>query len=156
MRFFHVTILAVVLLSGCAEAPTSPSEDFYLVFGHFYGECFGETCIEIFKIENNILYEDTLDNYPVFNNTPHKASYVQLSNDKYEKVKHLLDLIPNELFSENALVVGQPDAGDWGGLYLETNKSGKTNYWLIDKMKRNIPEYLHALVDSLEDAIQKD
>ncbi len=155
IRFFYSIIVTVLMMNGCDKAPTSPSQDFYLVFGHFYGECIGETCIEIFKIENGKLYEDTLDYYPGYNNLPHNASYVQRSNDKYEKVKYIPDLIPNELYSENAIVIGQPDAGDWGGLYLETNKTGKKEYWLIDKMKNNIPEYLHAFVDSLDDAIQK-
>ncbi|MCG8608420.1 hypothetical protein MJD09_25960 [bacterium] len=111
--------------------------------------------MEIFKIENSALYEDTLDRYPSHNNLPHSTSYVSLSNEEYEKVKHISDLIPDELFAEDALVIGQPDAGDWGGFYLETNKRGKTEYWLIDKMKNNIPAYLHTLVDALDEAIQQ-
>lgn len=128
MRSFNLMTFTMVLLHGCANAPTSPAEDSYLVFGHFYGECIGEVCVEIFKIENNTLYEDTLDNYPTYNKLPHNTSYMQLPNDKYEKVEHLLTSIPRKLFSENALVIGQPDAGDWGGLYLETNLAGKDDY----------------------------
>ena len=118
--FCILFMIAVSIVAGCNKTPTNFSENTsqnsYVVFGQFYGECIGEACVEIFKIENSALYEDTLDRYPSHNNLPHSTSYVSLSNEEYEKVKHISDLIPDELFAEDALVIGQPDAGDWGGI----------------------------------------
>lgn len=149
-----ILIIAVSLFfSGCGNSPTGSSQDSYLVFGWFYSECMGEACVEVFKIENEKVYEDTLDNYPTGNNLPLRTGYRLLSGKAYEKVKQLPALIPDKLFLENAVVIGQPDAGDWGGFYVETNQSGTTRYWLIDKKQSNLPEYLHALADSLDQAI---
>lgn len=144
----------LLLFSNCHQSTDSSSEESYLVFGRFYGLCVGESCIEFFKIENDQLFEDTLDYYPTQNDLPHNTSYVRLSDEAYERVKHLPKLIPDELFFEDSEVIGQPDAGDWGGFYLETDQSGTIEIWLIDKNKNNIPEYLHAFVDSLDHAIE--
>ncbi len=143
----------VVLVSACDRNPAGFSGNSYLVFGHFYGECFGELCVEIFKIQNEQLYEDTLDNYPTVSNLPHVTDYRQRSSDEYDKIKHLQVLIPELLFEESSILIGQPDAGDWGGFYVETDQSGEKRYWLIDKMKSNIPEYLYEFTDSLDAAI---
>jgi len=41
------------------------------------------------------------------------------------------------LFFETAKVIGQPDAGDWGGLYVEIKCVGEpVQYWFIDQKKR--------------------
>lgn len=127
----------------------------YLVFGHFFGECFGEACVEIFKIENGVVYEDTLDMYPIQSKLPHVTDFVQLSDNDYQQVRSLTDNIPEKLFDESDLVIGQPDAGDWGGYYVETNVSGTPRYWLIDKMESNLPAYLHDFAADLNEAIQK-
>lgn len=147
--------VSALLFYNCDQTPleSDNSENSYLVFGRFYGECIGESCIEIFKIQNDALYEDTLDVYPTQNNLPHITSYIQLPHEKYEKAKHLLGHIPNDLFSEDTVRIGEPDAGDWGGFYLEVEQSGATKSWLIDTKKSNIPNYLHVLVDSLHSAI---
>ena len=37
----------------------------YLVFGLYYGECYGgETCIETYKLQNKSLFEDINNTYP--------------------------------------------------------------------------------------------
>jgi len=59
-------ILIVFLIISCEErAPDDVlSEIDYLIFGHYYGKCIGEECIEIFKLTKTKLYEDINDNYP--------------------------------------------------------------------------------------------
>lgn len=151
----YLILISLLFFSYCEKSPIDSSKDGYLVFGRFYGECIGESCVEIFKIEGSKLYEDTLDHYPTQNNLPPHTSYVRLADGLYEKVKHLPNIIPNKLFSEDAMIIGQPDAGDWGGFYLETVQSGTVENWLIDKNKSNIPEYLHGFVDSLDSAVEK-
>ncbi len=90
------------------------------------------------KITDDKVFEDTLDRYPSASNLPNPAGFVQLSNDKFEQVKFITDRIPEKLFAENEIVIGQPDAGDWGGFYVETNVRGTQRYWLIDKMESNL------------------
>ena len=128
-----------------------PDSD-YIIFGHFYGECWGEECVEIFKIENENLYEDTTDHYP-FGNAPYDGMYVPLSSAKYELVKDLVTHVPNQLLNETDTIIGIPDAYDQGGYYLELEEAGNVRFWMIDSDTGNIPGYLHAFTDTLNNYI---
>ncbi len=126
------------------------------MFGHFYGECFGERCVEMYKLipGEGQLQEDLRDAYPD-HTAWYEGAFVPLSDSLYQQVKDLPASIPAQLYQERDRVIGQPDAGDWGGYYLEVNQNGKRQFWLIDKPKANLPAYLHAFVDALEGSIQK-
>jgi len=145
-------ILALVFSACSKEENISPRKD-YTIFGHFYGECFGEECIEIFKIQHESLYEDTNDYYPFADNCYH-GEYIMLEEEKFAKVKDLPTLIPHEIYNEEN-VIGEPDAGDWGGIFLETSINGEVRYWKIDMMKENLPEYLHEFVDTIKYCISQ-
>lgn len=150
-------LVAVAFLSGsaCSDEITGlqdPGD--YIVFGDFYGECIGSGCVDIFRIADGELYKDTLDEYPTASKLPHAVDFVELPDDHVGQIESLLGKIPAKLFEETDVVIGQPDAGDWGGFYLETNISGEVRYWLIDKMKDNLPAYLREYADKLEKAIQ--
>lgn len=129
---------------GCQRQPDHE----YLLFGKFAGMCWGETCVEIFKIENENLYEDTTDQYP-FGSAPYNGVYILLSSTEYDLVKDLINYVPSELFSESDTIIGMPDAYDQGGYYLELRNSVETRFWLIDTDQDNIPSYLHAFTDTL-------
>lgn len=150
-----LTLAAVTSLRCDNQALEFSRDSDYLIFGHFFGECFGEECVEIFKIENRAVYEDTLDMYPLQSQLPQMTHFVRLSDGDYEQVKSLTDSIPEKLFDESNVVIGQPDAGDWGGYYVETNVTGAPRYWLIDKMESNLPSYLRDFAADLNEAIQK-
>jgi hypothetical protein len=68
-------------------------------------------------------------------------------------VKSLKTIIPQELLMTNSTIIGQPDGGDWGGLYFEVTTKGKKQYWYIDKMQTNLPEYLKPFAAELENYI---
>lgn len=40
------------------------SDSDYIIFGHFYGFYIGENCIDIYRLENSKIFEDTKDKYP--------------------------------------------------------------------------------------------
>ena len=42
---------------------------------------------------------------------------------------------PTDLLKETERVIGQPDAGDWGELYVEYNLNGVRKFWLLDQKK---------------------
>jgi len=90
----------------------------YILFGHFYGECVGEKCVEIYKLTNDSLYEDTKDEYPSSSHG-YDGDFELLDQSLNEKVKDLRNSIPRDLFAINSIIVGQPDAGDWGGIYFD-------------------------------------
>lgn len=150
MRHF---ILIVIILFSCEYADAPNIDSNYLVFGHFYGFCLGEKCVEIFKLTGTGLYEDRLDKYPL-QNKPYEGEFEMLSNTLFEKVKSFPSQIPQELLNTPSGVIGQPDAGDWGGLYFEVVKSSSRQFWLIDKMKTNLPEYLRPFATEIEQKIE--
>lgn len=138
---------------GCADDPLEPGASQYVIFGDYYGECVGEGCIDLYLIENGQVFEDTLDRYPSVSNLPPETKFVAISNEAYDDLVAIFSDIPSRLFEESEVIIGEPDAGDWGGFYLQTLRDGKTRYWLIDKMEDNLPRYLRSFVPRLEEAI---
>ncbi len=130
------------------------TEDDFLVFGHFYGECAGEYCVEIFKIEDAKVYEDTDDQYPGTTTFYEGDFSVELSDTSYNLVFDLIEDFPDDLWSEAEKVIGQPDAGDWGGLYIEYKKGDDHDYWVLDQMKPNVPATYHEFIDSINAKIE--
>jgi hypothetical protein len=157
-KAFSIVTLLTLVFASCEDKDTgSPYGDtHFFIFGHFYGECGGEGCIEMYKLENGRLYEDDLDNYPNFT-TPITAHWNELPQAKYELVKDLEDDIPNELYSVQEHVLGQPDAGDWGGIYVQVLFEGdigyRSGFWLLDKNENNMDSVFNVFVDRIEEKI---
>ena len=146
------TCLTIVLLTSCEKEDVELSKSDYIIFGHFYGECIGEQCVEIFRLEQEKLFEDTKDKYPN-GNTFYEGNYVQLSLQKFNSTKDLTNSFPTDLLNETNTVIGQPDAGDWGGLYIEYNFNGVRKFWLLDQMKSNVPTKYHDFIDKVNEKI---
>ncbi|MCB2407345.1 hypothetical protein [Hymenobacter lucidus] len=157
--YLSVAALATVGLSACGKENVEKSTDFdqsAILFGSFYGECAGEGCIDIYKLDTKAqtLQEDTRDTYPS-SDAPYNGTFVARSQAEYNLVKDLIQQIPAGLLQEQGSVIGSPDAGDWGGYYVEVNQAGKRRHWLIDTQKRNLPAYLHPFADTLEVRLNK-
>ncbi len=146
----------LTLLFGLSIFPSCTKEEIkdeeYLVFGHFYGHCVGEGCIEIFRLEDDRLLEDQKDQYPGYT-TFYEGDFLELSSSRFELAENLMDYFPLDLLNETDTVIGQPDAGDWGGLYIEYNYEGVHKYWLLDQMKSHVPEYLHGFIQKVNEVI---
>lgn len=127
----------------------------YFIFGHFYGECGGEACIEIYKMDNANLWEDTTDVYPTWM-TPYDGTYISLSADKFELVKDIVDYFPGELLDEPHNVIGIPDGGDWGGIYVEisyVDDAKNSGFWLLDQNSYNMPDVYNDFVVRINEKI---
>ena len=145
--------LTVFMLTSCEKDDNLElSKSDYIIFGHFYGECMGEQCVEIFRLENEKLFEDTKDQYP--NSAEfYVGIWVQLSQQKIIDTKDLTNYFPTDLLNETETVIGQPDAGDWGGLYVEYNYNGVRKFWLLDQKKSNVPTKYHNFIDKINEKI---
>ncbi len=150
-----VCVFAILgIATSCKDDSAGPSYDTnYIVFGSFFGECLGEPCIEIFKIENGKLYEDTADIYP--EQRLYEGQFIQLPQSKYDIVKDIIHKVPEELLNDTTIVFGVPDAHDQGGLYLELKVEGKRKFWLIDTEVTRIPVYLRSFSNILKEYINK-
>tara|TARA_R110002049_G_scaffold37208_1_gene117452 strand:+ start:20682 stop:21146 length:465 start_codon:yes stop_codon:yes gene_type:complete len=143
-----ILLLSILTYSCNSDDDASLNEDDYLIFGHFYGFCVGENCIETFKLTHDKLYEDSQDNY-----SHETFSFEVLGNDKFEQAKDLIDYFPTKLLSEKETTIGCPDCADGGGIYIEYSKDGIVKSWRIDQMKNNIPNYLHDFMDKVNEKI---
>ena len=146
------TILTIFLLTSCEKDDLELSNSDYIIFGHFYGECIGEQCVEIFRLEKDKLFEDTKDRYP--NSADfYMGNWIQLSQQKFNDTEDLISWFPTDLLNETSTVIGQPDAGDWGGLYVEYNANGIRKFWLLDQKKSNVPTKFHDFIDRVNEKI---
>ena len=135
-------LLSLVVLSSCSRQDETPENDFdYIMFGHFYGFCLGEQCIELFKLTEEGIYEDTTDQYPS-RIKAYEGKFVKLDDQKFKLVKSIVDDIPSELLIEKDTVIGYPDISDGGGVYFAIKNELGTRFWLVDQFDRNLPTYL--------------
>lgn len=163
-NFLMIICLAIVVLTSCQKSSSALSDSDtsgsgisdsdHIVFGHFYGKCVGEKCIEIFRLEKDKLFEDTKDQRPNSEDF-YIGNYVQLSQQKFMDTKDLTTYFPTDLLNETNHVIGQPDAGDWGGLYVEYNFNGVRKFWLLDQMKSNVPTKYHSFIDKINEKIKQ-
>lgn len=146
-------LIFLLAIDSCKKKEEANEAPAYLIFGHFYGMCVGEGCVEIYCLEETRLLEDQNDNYPGSQNF-YIADFAPLPNDNFLEVNDLMNFFPDTLLLIDDKVIGQPDAGDWGGLYVEYNFKGVRKFWLIDKMESNVPEVLHPFIAEIENKIE--
>ena len=151
MKIYHLVLLAAIFLfvGSCGKEDIRIDDGDYLIFGHYYGFCLGEECIETFKLTDSKLYEDTNDNY-----SGEDFNFVALDQSLFEQVKDLEVAFPSELFSDDGDgTFGCPDCADGGGLFIQKVIGGETNTWRIDQTKQNVPKYLHTFMDKINEKI---
>jgi hypothetical protein len=151
MKTFIKSILLFLLLGllcvSCDRDEVCQDSD-YIEFGQYYGFCVGEKCIEIFRLDNANLYEDTTDIYPS-ETLNDDRKFVSLSSQKFDQAKDLKKNFPQQLLNESKVTFGIPDAYDQGGRYLRY-KSGEVNrVWLFDNNLGEVPVYLHSYLNEV-------
>ncbi|MEP3209700.1 MAG: hypothetical protein ABJN95_10945 [Maribacter sp.] len=150
MKKLVFVLLAFGILCACTsdDSGININEQNFMVFGHFYGECGGEGCVETFKLTNTSLFEDIVDDYSGQN-----MDFVALDNDLFEEVKNLSEFFPNKLLKESENQFGCPDCADGGGLFIQFSENGNVKSWRIDQVKANVPAYLHQFIDKVNEKI---
>ena len=149
--FLIVWIISLsFLMYSCSKEQRvccGPPDPELFIFGTYFGHCQGEHCVKMFKIENEKLFEDTLDIIPYQDFLT--GMFVQLPDSSYQRSKILFQKIPQFLFNENKHVYGCPDCGDWGGMYLEIKIGSVHRSWLIDLKDNSLPTDLITLKDEV-------
>ena len=137
-----------------------------ITFGRYFGKCQGNSCVEIFRLIEFTLLEDVLDNYPSSQNSLIKnLNTGELEGKAYvgdfrpfkgsDKIK-TSDILPNfplELLDSKIITYGTPDAGDWGGIYLEYQDGLHHRYWFLDLKNTNNPKHLREYVNLIDKKI---
>lgn len=151
MKFLLLIPISLILLlsSACNKEDFKIDEDNYLVFGHYYGQCIGEECIETFKLTDSKLFEDTNDNYGGGD-----FNFIALDQTLFNQVKDLEAAFPAELLNDDGDgTFGCPDCADGGGLLIQYVEDGNINTWRIDQAKQNVPKYLYEFMDQVNEKI---
>jgi len=124
------------------QVQNSPLErGLVLTFGRYYGKCQGNACVEIFKLFDLTLLEDTLDNNPQ-SGSSYQGKFVNFNGSESVKIYDLVSDFPSELLNSKLTTYGAPNATDNGGIYLEYKQGLVHRYWFIDLNTQKIPKYL--------------
>lgn len=153
MNRFMLLVLSIVTFIGLScntndDNLTINNID-VLIFGHFYGECIGEQCVETFMLTDEKLFEDTNDSYGGTD-----FNFVELDNEVFEQVSDLIEAFPSQLLNEEETTLGCPDCVDQGGLFIQYSENGEEKSWRIDQSKAAVPEYLHEFMDKVNEKIE--
>lgn len=167
MRNFKILVLIVLSLlvtNSCYdnEGITNPesrvveARGVTLKFGRYFGKCQGNRCVEIFLLQEFVLKEDSSDQLPVFGEY-YKGKFVGFKGANIIDTERLLLEFPNDLLNSklNYSIIGQPDAGDWGGIYVEYEDYKHHKQFLIDLNTNNIPKYLKSYVYLIDEKINE-
>ncbi len=148
-------LLFCLSLLGCEKEKNPPANDNsaseHLIFGHFYGFCFGENCIATFALTQDSLAEDSLDQYF---NSEMTFAWVPRSEEDFAAAAHLLPDFPSALWDTEEGTIGCPDCADQGGVLLSYTRDGVTKTWRIDNDLQDVPTYLHAYLGAVRSVIQ--
>lgn len=144
MKNLIVLVVIFFAISSCNSDDTPIKGIDYLIFGHFYGMCQGEECVETYKITDDQIFEDTNDEYFAT-----KFNFQELNHDIFDDLKDLKDAIPKQLLTDKTKTFGCPDCADGGGLLIQIAKDGIVYTWKIDQTKTNVPVYLHDFMDAV-------
>ena len=149
MRKAIIGLFAIGILLSCNNDSININEQNFLIFGHYYGKCKGENCVETFKLTDKGLFEDTIDD-----RNGQNMKFIQLENEKFLQVKDLVDFFPSQLLNEKKTTIGCPDCADGGGLFIQYSENGNVKSWRIDQEKDNVPHYLHNFIDKVNEKIK--
>lgn len=133
------------------EIEEKPNYHEYVIFGMFFGNCYPQDCIEIFKIQNDSLFKSD-NTYP--RDSLYSGEFEFMGNEKFPLVADFKDKIPSELFEIEDQYIGCPDCSDMGGYIIEYSTKDFQSNWLIDTRSHKIPEELHDFLDLTYEKIQ--
>jgi hypothetical protein len=158
-KLFFILFVPVMVFSGVAcekECDCVPNGQFeYMIFGTFVAECGNGGCVEMFRIDREKLYKDSSDVFPS-NEIAFEGEFYPLPDEKYQQVKDLLKEFPNELYEEPDNVLGIPDGGDWGGVYVEIklkDLNSLSGFWLLDQNEENMDQVYNDFVYKINEKI---
>ncbi len=133
---FILSLLLILILSGCNSDDENTQRNGTLIFGWFADSSCSGNCSTIYKIDTENVYKDIDYNYP--ENTFFDGNFQLMTNANHQDFKTLITALPNEN----------------GGFYLEyQDNNGFHKSWRF----RNAiyPDYIESyrslLLDKLEE-----
>lgn len=117
IKQISLALMLLLSIASCKKEETATNTTVQrLIFANYFSEC-STNCVTIFALDSAKVQQDTLIN--TFIPINYVFAGVDLSNDKFVQVKHLLTEIPNELTTTPDKTYGCPDCHDQGGIYIQ-------------------------------------
>lgn len=166
IKILMLVVVSLLLTNSCYDdegvtsvesgAKIAKQKGVTLKFGRYFGKCQGNLCVEIFMLQENKLREDISDTYPLSNQF-YKGVFVPVKGVSNISTEELLLEFPIKLLETKATYnrIGMPDAGDWGGIYVEYEDYEHHKQFLIDLNTNNIPKYLKSYVYLIDEKINE-
>ena len=142
--------LMFLLFVSCQDTLTIDPQDDFIVFGHFDGYCFGEACVDFYKLSSDGLFESYIDQFSGNGFYPHD-DYYALSQDKFNLVEDLGEFVPPELWLETATHIGQADVSDVGSIYFEIKNGSDHRYWVFENGDFEMSEVYSVFMSKIEE-----
>jgi hypothetical protein len=149
-RFLFPALLLLALLPGCTEE----KPDGYMIFGKYHGMCNGPDCVIYAKLENNTLYVNTQDQYPNWTASADGLEFSQYTGQVPDGIFELPGKIPASMYTMSKLI-GQPDAYDQGGFYVELMSDNTLYTWKIDTNMDDVPQELHSFCNAMDNYLDQ-
>lgn len=141
--------LGILLFVSCEDTLTIDPQEDYIVFGIFDVYCYGEACVEFYKLTDEVLLESNVDQFTIQNGFYPFVDFYALSSDKFNQVKDLGDFVPSELWDEANTHIGQADVSDAGSLYFEIKKGSEHRYWVFENGDFEMPEVYSVFMSKI-------
>jgi hypothetical protein len=106
----------------------------YIVFGRFTQAswCSGETCVELYKVQTDGVYEDIEDEFPNGNNLGATDYVMKLTTTDFNQIMDVLEKRNYEdLFTVSSPTIGTMADGNFH-YYFEYKSKTKHQAWVID------------------------
>lgn len=143
MKLNLVFLLGLLLLSACSGE--DDNNDAFII-GTFFGECLGETCVEVFQVSEEFIFEDRSDLYP--SGIDDGRQFEKVDGNAKMFFDQINNAIPASLLNMKDEVFGCPDCADQGGIYLKLIKdNNEDGYWIFDNDTEDVPEEYHELIE---------
>lgn len=118
-----------------------------------YGGGFGPEAIwNYYMIANGEAKEDTTT--PFSNKSPNQFDYT-LSQDKYNKVKHLLNEVPAQLLKESGSNYNNSTIVDGGTTTVIAYKNGTTYTWSFYEATQGMDDYVKTFADKVHSGVNE-
>lgn len=150
-RYKFLFLLLPLSICACSksDSPLFSKAD-ALIFGTFYGECFGDDCVRTYMVSEGILYKDANDAYVM-----NSRSFEKVSDDGADIALKISEKMTSGLGDIVNSSIGCPDCRDQGGVYLETVDSDEVStYWIFDQDKSEVAEEFHPLLDIINETVR--
>lgn len=148
---FQEEIEAKVFVEEKAE-----SRNAILTFGRYFGKCEGEYCVRVFKLKNKHVKESLTNHHPVYGEF-YGGKFLPIDVSEKINISQLYNDFPIALLETKGTfsIIGMPDAGDWGGIYLEYKKGNVHKQWLLDLNTNNVPKNLRNYINLINEKVSQ-